>query len=98
MKKTQYQDILYSQIAENNEPDCEDYYLVEIERKANDYDKLKVIIQNAKDYINFLSIGPEEIKQMQEIAVMGFTKFNQTIWGKELLDILNESMEVDKID
>lgn len=35
-----YKKILYNQLKNNIEPDCEDFYLCEIEEKAKKYDEL----------------------------------------------------------
>lgn len=35
-----YKDRLYKQLENNEQPDCEDYYLCEIEEKAKAYDEL----------------------------------------------------------
>lgn len=49
--KNKYNIRLLNQISENIEPDCEDYYLVEIETKAHKYD----LIQNQqKEFISYL--------------------------------------------
>ena len=54
--KNKYNIRLLNQISENIEPDCEDYYLAEIETKAHKYD----LIQNQqKEFINYLE---KEIK------------------------------------
>lgn len=98
LNNSEYQDMLGIKLAEDIEPDPEDFYMAEIEGKANDYDKMKVIIQNTIDYINFLSIGPDGIKEMQEKSINGFVRFSQTTWGEELLDLLNEYKDVDKDD
>lgn len=49
--KNKYNIRLLNQISENIEPDCEDYYLAEIETKAHKYD----LIQNQqKEFISYL--------------------------------------------
>lgn len=49
--KNKYNIRLLNQISENIEPDCEDYYLAEIETKAHKYD----LIQNQqKEFILYL--------------------------------------------
>lgn len=49
--KNKYNIRLLNQISENIEPDCEDYYLAEIETKAHKYD----LIQNQqKEFIKWL--------------------------------------------
>ena len=49
--KNKYKIRLLNQISENIEPDCEDYYLAEIETKAHKYD----LIQNQqKEFIKYL--------------------------------------------
>lgn len=49
-----YKNKLYKQLENNEEPDCEDYYLCEIEEKAKAYDKL---IDYLKECINFEKSG-----------------------------------------
>ena len=44
-----YKKILYNQLKNNIEPDCEDFYLCEIEEKAKKYDEL---IDYLKEQIN----------------------------------------------
>ena len=44
-----YKKILYNQLKNNIEPDCEDFYLCEIEEKAKKYDEL---IDYLKEKIN----------------------------------------------
>lgn len=59
--KNKYNIRLLNQISENIEPDCEDYYLAEIETKAHKYD----LIQNQqKEFIKYLE---DEIKELQKI-------------------------------
>lgn len=58
--KNKYNIRLLNQISENIEPDCEDYYLAEIETKAHKYD----LIQNQqKEFINYLE---DEINKLKE--------------------------------
>lgn len=58
--KNKYNIRLLNQISENIEPDCEDYYLAEIETKAHKYD----LIQNQqKEFINYLE---NEINKLKE--------------------------------
>lgn len=49
--KNKYNTRLINQISENIEPDCEDFYLAEIEEKSNEYDKLK---NRQKEFIEYL--------------------------------------------
>ena len=44
-----YKDSLYKQLENNEQPDCEDFYLCEIEEKAKAYDEL---IEYLKEQIN----------------------------------------------
>ena len=55
--KNRYTNRLNSQLAENIEPDEEDFYLSEIEIKANYYDKL---VSKQKDFVEYLE---DEIKE-----------------------------------
>lgn len=57
--KTGYIRSLNNQLSENIEPDPEDFYLAEIEEKANDYDKL--LIQQ-KEFIKHLTDEINKIK------------------------------------
>ena len=58
--KNRYINRLNNQLAENVEPDFEDFYLAEIEEKANDYDKYKT---QQKEYIKYLE---DEIDKTRE--------------------------------
>lgn len=49
--KNKYNIRLLNQISENIEPDCEDYYLAEIETKANKYDLIQT---QQKEFIKYL--------------------------------------------
>lgn len=49
--KNRYTNRLHNQLAEDVEPDFEDFYLAEIEGKANDYDEL---IIKQKEFIEWL--------------------------------------------
>lgn len=65
--KTGYIRSLNNQLSENIEPDPEDFYLAEIEVKANDYDKLLIkqqeFIKYLEDYIKYKN----EARQMHEM-------------------------------
>lgn len=60
-RKTGYIRSLNNQLLEDIEPDPEDFYLAEIEVKANDYDKLLI---KQKEFIKYLE---DEIKELQKI-------------------------------
>ena len=66
-RKTGYIRSLNNQLSEDIEPDPEDFYLAEIEDKANDYDKLlikqKEFIKYLEDYIK----DRNEARQMHEM-------------------------------
>lgn len=49
--KNKYNIRLLNQISENIEPDCEDYYLAEIETKANKYDLIQT---QQQEFIKYL--------------------------------------------
>ncbi len=57
--KNRYTNRLNSQLAENIEPDEEDFYLSEIEIKANYYDKL---VSKQKDFVEYLE---DEIEALE---------------------------------
>lgn len=60
--KNKYNIRLLNQISENIEPDCEDYYLAEIETKAHKYD----LIQNQqKEFIKYLEDEIENINKAE---------------------------------
>ena len=49
---------------------------------------------NIAEYINFLSITTDGIKEeLLDKCKLGFVKFNETIWGEELLELLGENDE-----
>lgn len=49
---------------------------------------------NAIEYINFLAIGTQGIKEeLLDKCEMGMIKFNKTMWGEELLDLLKGDKE-----
>lgn len=77
--KNKYNIRLLNQISENIEPDCEDYYLAEIETKAHKYD----LIQNQqKEFIKYLE---DEIKHKSLNATCMF-EYNDTVLPlKEIL-------------
>ena len=58
--KNKYNIRLLNQISENIEPDCEDYYLAEIETKANKYDLIQT---QQKEFIKYLE---DEIKEEKD--------------------------------
>ena len=60
-RKTGYIRSLNNQLLEDIEPDPEDFYLAEIEVKANDYDKLLI---KQKEFIKYLK---DEIQQQETV-------------------------------
>lgn len=68
--KNKYNTRLLYQISENIEPDCEDYYLAEIETKAHKYD----LIQNQqKEFINYL-LKEIENKRRKSTSLKAFER------------------------
>lgn len=61
--KNKYNIRLLNQISENIEPDCEDYYLAEIETKANKYDLIQT---QQKEFIKYLEDKIKEEKDNLE--------------------------------
>jgi uncharacterized protein YeeX (DUF496 family) len=47
-----YNDVVLEQLKENYEPDCEDFYLAEIESKAEKYDAMKQRLMNQSNRIS----------------------------------------------
>lgn len=79
--KNKYNIRLLNQISENIEPDCEDYYLAEIETKAHKYD----LIQNQqKEFIKYLE---DERKRF----LSNFNTDGIPIIELELLDVVLEN-------
>lgn len=79
--KNKYNIRLLNQISENIEPDCEDYYLAEIETKAYKYD----LIQNQqKEFIKYLE---DERKRF----LSNFNTDGIPIIEVELLDVVLEN-------
>ncbi len=58
--KNKYNIRLLNQISENIEPDCEDYYLAEIETKANKYGLIQT---QQKEFINYLENDINKLKE-----------------------------------
>lgn len=79
-RKTGYIRSLNNQLSEDIEPDPEDFYLAEIEGKANDYDKL--LIQQ-KEFIKYLE---------DEIKIYSNTYMEEML--KELEEILQKYEEI----
>ena len=88
--KNKYNIRLLNQISENIEPDCEDYYLAEIETKAHKYD----LTQNQqKEFINYLQ---EELNvQIQEESI-GCEITNKRYILEEILQKYKEIIGVSK--
>lgn len=91
--KNRYTNRLNSQLAENIEPDEEDFYLSEIEIKANYYDKLvskqKDFVEYLEDeikecnsYSKYIKKKPQELKKQLEV---GKQQYNDLVEEKEKL-------------
>ena len=81
--KNKYNIRLLNQISENIEPDCEDYYLAEIETKAHKYD----LTQNQqKEFIKYLEDEKDRlIKETSHYYIDGFDRqhsVNETIYDE----------------
>ena len=90
--KTGYIRSLNNQLSENIEPDPEDFYLAEIEEKANNYDKL--LIQQ-KEFIKWLENGIEKVKNTEfldeRIQRAGLIAYNRCLQKyKEITGTTNE--------
>ena len=49
------------------------------------------VIKEAREYINFIAITTQGIKEeLIDKCEMGFVKFNKTMWGEELDEILSK--------
>ena len=70
--KNKYNIRLLNQISENIEPDCEDYYLAEIETKANEYDLIQT---QQQEFIKYLE---NEIERKRFNATCMF-EYNDTV-------------------
>lgn len=89
-RKTGYIRSLNNQLSEDIEPDPEDFYLAEIEGKANDYDKLLI---KQKEFINYLQ---EELNvQIQEESI-GCEITNKRYILEEILQKYKEIIGDDK--
>ena len=92
--KNKYNIRLLNQISENIEPDCEDYYLAEIETKAHKYD----LIQNQqKEFIKYLE--DEISKQKNDIFANALTSedidlYIMKIKLQELEEVLQKYKEI----
>lgn len=92
--KNKYNIRLLNQISENIEPDCEDYYLAEIETKAHKYD----LIQNQqKEFIKYLEDEKDRlIKETSHYYIDSFDRqhaVNEDIFD-EVNDILQKYKEI----
>lgn len=79
-------------LAEGMEPDLEDFYLAEIEGKANDYDKL---LNQQKEFIKYLERRIEYVTatyQCHRLDVDGMILFNL----KNVLEKYKEIVGADK--
>lgn len=90
--KNKYNIRLLNQISENIEPDCEDYYLAEIETKAHKYD----LTQNQqKEFINYLEkeikrINPKILDDGELNLRLDDIKYTQYLTYKEILQKYKE--------
>lgn len=84
--KNKYNIRLLNQISENIEPDCEDYYLAEIETKANKYDLIQT---QQKEFIKYLE---DEIKLQEKINdKLLATAFEEILQKyKEIIGVSND--------
>lgn len=80
--KNKYNIRLLNQISENIEPDCEDYYLAEIETKAHKYD----LIQNQqKEFIKYLENMLDDENDIFSVVRVKdvLQKYREIIGGKD---------------
>lgn len=75
-------------LAENIEPDPEDFYLAEIEGKANDYDKL---LNQQKEFKKYLE---EEIERTRKEAISNLIYNDCVFFLKSILQKYNEIMRL----
>lgn len=88
--KNKYNIRLLNQISENIEPDCEDYYLAEIETKANKYDLIQT---QQKEFINYL----EDLIKHKRLNATCMFEYNATVLPlKEILQKHKEIIGDDK--
>ena len=77
-----YNTRLMNQLSEDIEPDYEDFYLAEIEGKANDYDKL---VSKQKEFIEWLEKESKELIRdagyHQRICLDILEKYKEIIGG-----------------
>lgn len=74
----------------NNRLDFEDED-IEIIKLKNQLKQRDEVIKNIKEYIEFLSIHHLGIMNLEtKENNLGFVRFKNTIWGEEMLDILDE--------
>lgn len=82
--KNKYNIRLLNQISENIEPDCEDYYLAEIETKANKYDLIQT---QQKEFIKYLEdcikeLEKENFNKLQNVLNLGISDITKEILQK----------------
>lgn len=75
-------------LAENIEPDPEDFYLAEIEGKANDYDKL---LNQQKEFKKYLE---EKIERNRNAAILDPVYNDYDFYLKSILQKYNEIMKL----
>lgn len=96
--KNRYVNCLNRQLSEDIEPDAEDFYLAEIEGKANDYDELKTKYNNLLKENFKLKQHPQhnwnELKKWLELIVMQ-EREGKTIY-LSFKDILSKMQELEQ--
>ena len=65
--------------------------LDEIENLQSQLKAKEEVIKEARDYVNFIAITTRGIKkELIDKCEKGFVKFNKTLWGEELEEILSK--------
>lgn len=80
--KNKYNIRLLNQISENIEPDCEDYYLAEIETKGNKYDLIQT---QQKEFIKYLE------DEIEKATTNPYTKLSE--YGMNRIHIYKEILQ-----
>lgn len=89
--KNKYNIRLLNQISEDIEPDCEDYYLAEIEIKANKYDLIQTQQQEFIKYLEYCmkELEKESLDKLQNELNLGVRDITKEIL-KKYLEIIGE--------